>query len=81
MHFFNSAEELAYHNDKCLIQDHNLRPIKIPMEKKKVEFDLKHYNHTYKVAIMFVADFESTLVHVNPQNPKFHKPGTKIWKE
>ena len=81
MHFFNSAEELAYHDDKCLIQDHNLRPIKIPMEKKKVEFDLKHYNRTYKLPIMFVADFESTLVHVDPHDPKYHKPGTKIWKE
>ena len=80
MHFFETASELEYHSNKCLIQDNNVRPVKIPAEEKVVEFDVKHYNRTYMLPVTFVADFESTLVKLDERDPDYHKQGTKIWK-
>ena len=81
MSFFTTDEDFEYHKDKCLIKDSNVRPVIIPDEEKKVEFDIKHFNRTYMLPFSFVADFESTLFKVSEDDPMYHKEGTKIWRE
>ena len=81
MAFFNTQKEYDYHQDKCLIKDNNVRPVIIPQEPKRVEFNIKHTNRTYLLPVIFVADFESTLYKVQANDPKRHKQGTKMWRD
>ena len=64
MTFFESANELNFHQGKCLITDTNLRSIVLPEKEERIAFRENHYLHTYKIPVVFIADFESILFKV-----------------
>lgn len=80
--FFSSQRELDYHNEKCLITDSNYRPVVLPEKGEHVHFHQKRFVHTYKLPVVFVADFESILVKTSRDSEEeCHKEGSKLWKE
>lgn len=78
MTFFETPSELRFHEGKCLITDSNLRTIVLPDKDERVSFKENHYLHTYKIPVVFVADFESVLAKLNPETGEFEENPVEI---
>lgn len=80
MTFFETKEELEFHENKCLITDKNIRTVLLPEKHQAVGFPDTHFLHLYKIPVVFVSDFESILAPVEDDEER-HKEGSKLYKE
>lgn len=81
MSFFVLKKDLDFHQNKCLITDKNIRTVILPEKDQLVSFSDSHYLHTYKLPVVFIADFESLLLPLKADDEERHKEGSKLWKE